>query len=103
MLIFIERIVEYAFGAVSGKVGRVGFINFVINVTPDCDCLPWSDAPIVPDVGVLASKDPVAIDAASLDLVNAQRGLENSALKSHLGEGEDKFRGLWPRWTAGSR
>jgi uncharacterized Fe-S center protein len=97
MPIFIERIVEYAFGAVSGKDGRVGFINFVINVTPECDCLPWSDAPIVPDVGILASKDPVAIDAASLDLVNDQQGLVPSALKSHLGKGEDKFRGLWPK------
>lgn len=97
MPIFIERIVEYALGAVCGKVGRVGFINFVMDVTPECDCAPWSDPPIVPDVGVLASKDPVAIDAASLDLVNAQEGLASSALQSHLRRGEDKFRGLWPK------
>lgn len=97
---FIERIVEYAFGAVSGKSERVGFINFVINVTPECDCLPWSDASIVPDVGILASKDPVAIDAASLDLVNAQQGFVTSALQSHHGKGEDKFRGLWPKVDA---
>ncbi len=97
MPIFIERIVEYAFGAVLGKYGRVGFINFVINVTPECDCLPWSDAPIVPDVGILASKDPVAIDAASLDLVNAQQGLRSSALRSHFGKGEEKFKGVWPK------
>jgi len=102
MPIFMERIVEYAFGAVSGKNGRVGFINFVIDVTPECDCLPWSDAPIVPDVGILASKDPVAIDAASLDLVNAQQGLASSALQSHFEKGEDKFRGLWPK-VDGSR
>lgn len=94
---FIERIVEYAFGAVSGKDGRVGFINFVIDVTPECDCLPWSDAPIVPDVGILASKDPVAIDAASRDLVNAQHGITTSALQTHHEKGEDKFRGLWPK------
>ncbi|HII06305.1 MAG TPA: DUF362 domain-containing protein [Methanotrichaceae archaeon] len=94
---FIERLIEYAFGAVLGKDGRVGFINFVINVTPDCDCVPWSDAPIVPDVGILASKDPVAIDAASRDLVNAQQGLATSALQSHIGKGEDKFRGIWPK------
>lgn len=94
--IFIERMVEYAFGAVMGKEGRVGFFNFVIDVTPDCDCLPWSGAPIVPDVGILASKDPVAIDAASLDLVNGQEGIRGTALKSHHGRGEDKFRGVWP-------
>ncbi len=48
-------------------------------------------------MGILASKDPVAIDAASLNLVNAQEGLVNSALISHLGKGEDKFRGVWPK------
>ena len=94
--IFVERMVEYAFGGVSGKEGRVGFFNFVVDVTPDCDCLPWSGAPIVPDVGVLASKDPVAIDAASLDLVNGQEGIRGTALKSHHRRGEDKFRGVWP-------
>ncbi|UEC43052.1 MAG: Ferredoxin [Methanothrix sp.] len=94
--IFVERMVDYAFGAVMGKDGRVGFFNFVIDVTPDCDCLPWSGAPIVPDVGVLASKDPVAIDAASLDLVNGQEGIRGTALKSHHGRGEDKFRGVRP-------
>ena len=97
MPIFIERVAEYAFGAVEAMGGMVGFFNFVINVTPECDCVPWSDAPIVPDVGILASKDPVAIDAASLDLVNAQRGVVDSALKSHFGEGEEKFRGVWPK------
>lgn len=94
--IFVERMVDYAFGAVMGKEGRVGFFNFVIDVTPDCDCLPWSGAPIVPDVGVLASKDPVAIDAASLDLVNGQEGIRGTALKAHHRRGEDKFRGVWP-------
>ena len=97
MPIFVERVVEYAFGAVRAIGGKVGFFNFVIDVTPDCDCVPWSDAPIVPDVGILASKDPVAIDAASLDLVNGQRGLANSALKSHFDEGEEKFLGVWPK------
>lgn len=97
MPIFIERVAEYAFGAVEAMGGMVGFFNFVINVTPECDCVPWSDAPIVPDVGILASKDPVAIDAASLDLVNGQRGVVDSALKSHFGEGEEKFRGVWPK------
>ena len=46
------------------------FINFLIG-KPACDCYPNNDAPIVPDIGILASLDPVAIDAASVDLVNA--------------------------------
>ncbi len=89
---FIERMVEYALGAVKGK--RAGYLNFLTRITPDCDCVEWSDAPIVPDVGILASRDPVAIDAASFDLVNKQAGLEDSALGSNHGRGMDKFRGL---------
>jgi uncharacterized Fe-S center protein len=44
-------------------------LNFIISVTPDCDCCDWSDVPFVPDVGFAASLDPVAIDVASADLV----------------------------------
>jgi len=53
---------------------RTGYMNFLIRITPDCDCFPFSDTPIVPDIGILASRDPVAIDAASFDLVNRQQG-----------------------------
>ena len=65
---FNERIVEYAYASVKGK--EVIYFNFVLDVTPDCDCAPWSNEALVRDIGILASKDPVAIDKASLDLVN---------------------------------
>jgi uncharacterized Fe-S center protein len=89
---FTERIVEYAFGAVKGK--KAGYISFLTRITPDCDCVPWSDASVVPDIGILASTDPVAIDAASYDLVNRQLGLHDSFLNSNYREGEDKFKGM---------
>ncbi len=91
---FTERMIEYAYGAVSGKENNIGYFNFLIRITPDCDCVPWSDAPIVPDIGVLASRDPVAIDAASLDLINAQTGLNGSRLIKNLEPGGDKFKGI---------
>jgi uncharacterized protein len=94
---FLECVTEYAFGAVKGKENRVGYINFLLKITPDCDCVPWSDAPIVPDIGILASKDPVSLDQASYDLVNKQKGLSNSSLHSNHEKGADKFRGIWPR------
>lgn len=90
--VFMERMVEYAFGAAKGK--KAGYMNFLTHITPDCDCVEWSDAPVVPDIGILASRDPAAIDAASFDLVNRQPGLRQSFLKTNLGEGEDKFRGM---------
>lgn len=92
---FSERMVEYAYGAVKTKQRKVGYINFLMDITPDCDCEAFSDAPIVPDIGVLASKDPVALDTASYDLVNQQIGLKNSLLEHHHQTGHDKFRGVW--------
>jgi uncharacterized Fe-S center protein len=93
--LFVERMTEYALGAVQGKQGKVGYYNFLLNITPDCDCVPWSDAPVVPDIGILASRDPVALDHASYDLVNAQAGLTESALHHHHERGKDKFQGIW--------
>lgn len=100
MVPFTEKMVEYAYGAVKNRREATGFFNFLMNVTPDCDCVPWSDAPIVPDIGILASWDPVAIDKACLDLVNAQAGLAGSHLGCNHGPGEHKFQGLW-KHTAG--
>ena len=91
---FIERIVEYAAGAIHGKESRMGYMNFLTHITPDCDCVPWSDTPVVPDIGILASRDPVAIDAASFDLVNCQKGNPESMLQHNQHKGADKFKGL---------
>lgn len=91
---FMERMTEYAYGAVVNKQQRVIYLNFLTNIVPDCDCAGWSDYPIVPDIGFLASLDPVAIDKASYDLVNQQQGNPNSLLQSHYEPGEDKFKGI---------
>lgn len=91
---FMERMTEYAFGAVAGKQGRVGYMNFMINITPGCDCFPWSDTAIVPDIGIMASTDPVALDKACYDLVNKATGFKNSELTDNFEAGKDKFKGL---------
>ncbi|HIU64022.1 MAG TPA: DUF362 domain-containing protein [Candidatus Avacidaminococcus intestinavium] len=88
---FLERMVEYAYGAVANKKEKVGYLTLLVDVTPLCDCVPWSDAPIVADIGFLASLDPVAIDQAAFDLVKAAEGIANSALKESLPAGQDKF------------
>ncbi len=98
---FMERLVEYAYGAIKNKRNRVGFFNILANVTPDCDCVPWSDAPLVPDIGILASTDPVALDAACYDLVNAQAACPGTKLTSCTLPGEDKFAGCWPGTKGG--
>lgn len=89
-----ERMVEYAAGALVEKLGKAVFFNFILDVTPECDCEPWADLPIVPDVGIVAGRDPVAVDQVSVDLVNGQQGLKESLLKSAYESGGDKFRAL---------
>lgn len=85
-----EKIAEYAKAALKGKEKKCGFLNFLMRISPDCDCLSWNDTPIAADVGILASRDPVAVDQASVDLVNQAPGLADSRLKNL--SAADKFR-----------
>ena len=94
--IFQKKMMEYAAGALKGKAKKSLFINFVMQVSPASDCYPHSDAPIVRDIGILASEDPVAIDAASCDMVNNEVSLPCTAIKRTLTKGEDKWRALYP-------
>ena len=64
-----EKIAEYALLVRRGFPRKAAFLNFLIRVTKDCDCMAKGEAPIVEDIGILASLDPVAIDQASADLV----------------------------------
>ena len=72
--IFIEKMAEYAYGAVSNKKNKVGYISFIMNVTPLCDCVGWSGRPIANDIGIVASKDPVALEQACYDLICKDMG-----------------------------
>jgi len=92
----MRKMAEYAKGALSGKEGRALYINFITQVSPACDCYGHSDAPIVNDIGICASSDPVAIDQACADLVNGTFGNQGSALQSGHEPGGDKFRGVYP-------
>lgn len=94
---FVHRMTEYACGVALQKKDRAAYINFVMNVTPECDCCGWSDTFLVPDIGIFASYDPVALDKACADQVNARPGNADSMLeKSHLEPGCDKFKGVYP-------
>lgn len=92
----MKKMAEYAKGAVANKQGKTLYLSFITQVSPACDCYGHCDAPIVNDIGICASADPVALDQACADLVNAARGNEGSALKSGHEPGGDKFRGVWP-------
>jgi len=70
-----KSVAEHALGALGGKHGRAAFYNFVMSVTKDCDCFAQANLPkMVEDIGILASTDPVAVDKASIDLVESRGG-----------------------------
>ncbi len=94
--VFMEKMVEYSKAILASKQGKVLFINFLTDVSPLCDCTPFSDRAIVPSIGILASKDMVAIDRASVDQINEAPGNVMSCLQSALEPGTDKFRALFP-------
>ncbi|WP_370862003.1 DUF362 domain-containing protein [Parabacteroides faecis] len=82
-------------------------ISFIMNVSPECDCWNHNDAAIVPDLGIAASFDPVALDKACADMViNAPLIGGNKLAEAHPHEhleGEDKFHLIHPdtNWQAG--
>jgi hypothetical protein len=73
--IFQVYLAHVAAGVLSRFHSRVAFINFVQDITPLCDCVTPSGLPVVPDIGILASTDVVAIDKASLDLIAQSKPL----------------------------
>ena len=91
------KIAEYAAAVVRGKPAF--HISFMCDISPHCDCHGMNDAPLVPDVGIAASNDPVALDHACADLVNAAPILPGSALDGVDVKG-DVFMAMHPstRW-----
>jgi uncharacterized Fe-S center protein len=69
--------------------GKVLYFSFVLEVQPECDCMPAADTPVVQDQGILASTDIVAIEQAAYDLVNKAVPLPQSlAADKELRQGD---------------
>ncbi|MGN1329967.1 MAG: DUF362 domain-containing protein [Clostridia bacterium] len=77
-----KKMAEYALAVVKDRPQF--HINLICDVSPNCDCHSENDAPIVPDIGMLASFDSVALDKACADLVNKQEIFENSRLGEQI-------------------
>ena len=65
-----EKMAEYAYSLWKVLKGNIACLNFIVGVTKNCDCMAKDEKAIVHDIGILGSLDPVAIDKASVDLVN---------------------------------
>ena len=94
-----RKMAEYAVAIAAGK--PVFWINMIMDVSPDCDCHGENDAPILPNLGMLASFDAVALDQACADLCLAADPLPNSQLTDRLSESHghtyhDPFKDVHP-------
>ena len=78
---FITQMVDNAAGVIEyfGK-DKIFYLNYVIDVTWQCDCTGGSDIPFVSDIGILSSLDPVAIDQSAVDLVHLSKVNPHSIL-----------------------
>lgn len=68
---FLEAMADSAKSVVEYLQGKILYINIMCNMSVDCDCCSVAEDPCMKDIGILASTDPVAIDQACIDLVNA--------------------------------
>jgi uncharacterized Fe-S center protein len=74
---FQEMLAEASIGPVKALDSKIGYINWIFDLTPGCDCFNFSAPAFTGDIGILASNDPVAIDKASIDLINKKMHSES--------------------------
>ncbi len=80
------------------KPGKVIYVNFLLEIQPECDCMPGADVPVVQDIGIMLSDDLVAIEKASMDLISKAPHLPNSAASdANIEQGQDVFNALHNR------
>lgn len=89
-----RKMSEYAKAVVDGR--PCFHISLIIDVSPNCDCHAENDAAIVPNVGMFASFDPVALDMACVDAVNTQPILRGSAADIGDCHDQDHFHCIHP-------
>ncbi len=96
-----EKMMEYALAVVKDK--PCFHINFITDVSPLCDCFSYNDTPIVANLGIAVSADPVALDRACIDLVNEAPVNEQSVIGKKWTAGDDKFDLIFPEtdWRIG--
>ncbi len=94
-----EATADAAKAVLAGFAGKFFGFNLLLDVTPDCDCFDKTDLPVVPDLGILAGSDPVALDSASFDLIVAAPGYPGSKLEGSEGmsSGEKKVQPIYPK------
>ncbi|MFX1366654.1 MAG: DUF362 domain-containing protein [Promethearchaeota archaeon] len=97
---FVERFIDNAMAVLSFGPEKIRYINFAIDIPAMCDCVPNASVPVVPDLGIYGSTDPVAIDKACIDAETDAPGLpflnKDGEWTKPLEVGIEKFKTLNP-------
>ena len=80
------RMAEYTKAVIDGRPNF--HISLIVDVSPHCDCHSENDAPLIPNIGMLASFDPLALDQACVDLCNAATPFKNSQVGDNMAKPE---------------
>lgn len=78
-----KKVAEYCLAIMKGKAGKIVFFNFLTHITKHCDCMGKPFEPDIADIGIIASRDPVAIEKATTDIIKERIG-------------KDFFKDAWP-------
>lgn len=84
IVMFNYKMAEYSYAVCKDR--PCFHVSLICDVSPNCDCHSENDIPIIPDVGMLASFDPVALDQACADLCNRMPVIDGSVLSDNLKE-----------------
>jgi len=78
-----KKVAEYCLAILKDKKQKAVFFNFLTHITIHCDCMDKPYEPDITDIGIMVSKDPVAVEKATIDIINERTG-------------EDYFKRIWP-------
>jgi uncharacterized Fe-S center protein len=97
---FVERFIDNVKAVLSFGPEKIRYINFAFDIPAKCDCVSNASVPVIPDLGILGSTDPVSIDKACVDMETDAPGLpflnDNGEWSIPLERGVEKFSALNP-------
>ncbi len=79
-----KKVAEYCLAILEDKRHKSAFFNFLTHITRHCDCMDKPFKPDISDIGIVVSRDPVAVEKATVDIINEHTG-------------KDYFRHIWPK------
>jgi len=97
---FVERFIDNAMAVVNYGSEKIRYLNIAIDIPAECDCVSNASVPVVPDLGIFGSSDPVAVDKACIDAETAAPGLpflnKEEEWTKPIEKGIEKFKALNP-------